>query len=85
MDERSYIEGRNSVLLHILEFTLRQLDIDKADIETGHYAWIEERKSAVNQLRELCKEFGDNNWSDDLHLGDVIEKHLARHLHRERE
>jgi hypothetical protein len=23
---------------------------------------------------------GDNDWPDDLHLADVIDKHLARHL-----
>lgn len=39
-----------------------------------------ERTETVHALRELCKEFGDNDWSDDLHLADVIEKHLARHL-----
>ena len=24
----------------------------------------------------------DNDWKDDLHLGDVIDKHLADHLYR---
>ncbi len=32
-------------------------------------------------LRNVCKDFGDNDWPDDLHLGDVIDKHLARYLH----
>lgn len=34
-------------------------------------------------LRIECADLGDNNWSDDLHLGDVIEKHLGRNV-RER-
>lgn len=35
---------------------------------------------AREALRIVCAEFGDNDWSDDLSLADVIEKHLARHL-----
>jgi hypothetical protein len=29
---------------------------------------------------DLCADYGDNDWTDDLNLSDVIEKHLARHL-----
>jgi hypothetical protein len=29
-------------------------------------------------LRIECGDLGDNDWDDDLHLGDVIEKHLCR-------
>lgn len=38
------------------------------------------RAQTVAALRAICEEFGDNDWSDDLHPADVIEKHLARHL-----
>jgi hypothetical protein len=31
-----------------------------------------------NMLRLECAEFDDNDWPDDLHLADVVEKHLAR-------
>jgi hypothetical protein len=31
-------------------------------------------------LRRVCAKFGDNDWSDDLRLADVLEKHLLRHL-----
>lgn len=30
------------------------------------------------QVRFACRDLGDNDWPDDLHLGDAIEKHLAR-------
>lgn len=43
-------------------------------------AWILEREATVAQLRQVCDDFGDNEWPDGLHLADVIEKHLARHL-----
>jgi hypothetical protein len=40
-----------------------------------------ERADTLLQLREVCGDFGDNDWPNELHLGDVIDKHLARHLH----
>lgn len=43
-------------------------------------AWLAERAETVTALRELCREYGDNDWPDTLHLVDVIDKHLARHL-----
>lgn len=29
-------------------------------------------------LRDLCRQYGDNDWPDDLHPVDAIEKHLVR-------
>lgn len=39
-----------------------------------------ERDDAIKTLRQLCAEFGDNDWDDSLHLSDIINKHLGRHL-----
>lgn len=41
-----------------------------------------ERQETIKSLRGLCKDFGDNDWPDDLHLADVIEKHLGKYLVR---
>lgn len=41
---------------------------------------VAERQDVVRLLREICAEYGDNDWPDNLHLYDVIEKHLWRHL-----
>lgn len=41
-----------------------------------------ERAEAVAVLREACDLLGDNDWDDALHLADVIEKHLLKHLLR---
>jgi hypothetical protein len=49
-------------------------------------AWREARIAALEAhldgirktLRIECADLGDNDWSDDLHLGDVVEKHLGR-------
>jgi predicted secreted protein len=40
-----------------------------------------EREAAVQALREMCRDFGDNDWPEDLHLADILDKHLAKHLH----
>ena len=39
-----------------------------------------ERDEAVAMLRVVCERYGDNDWPDELHLADVIDKHLGRHL-----
>ena len=43
-------------------------------------AWAIERQEIVAQLRSFCEEYGDNDWPDELHLADVLEKHLYRHV-----
>lgn len=48
-----------------------------------------ERVAAIATLRIECAEYDDNDWPDNLHLADIIEKHLARNasevIRRERE
>lgn len=39
-----------------------------------------ERQSAISSLREICKVIGDNDWPDNLHLGDAIEKQLGDYI-----
>ena len=46
----------------------------------GKANWFLERHEVLEMLRQVCEEHGDNDWPDDLHLADVIEKHLWRHL-----
>ncbi len=53
---------------------------DRRDPGIGGTYAQRERADAVRVLRGLCQEFGDNDWPDNLHLGDVIEKHLGKHL-----
>jgi predicted secreted protein len=42
--------------------------------------WLVEREEAVQRLRDLCREFGDLDWTEHMHLADVIDKHLGNHL-----
>lgn len=64
--------------LDILSTCFRALDI--SDPNKAHKNWITERECLRSVLRDLCDEFGDNDWPDDLWMPDVVEKHLARHL-----
>lgn len=62
----------------MLQECVRELGYD--DPEAQKTRWILERGAAIAQLRDLCGRFGDNEWPDNLHLADVIEKHLGRYL-----
>lgn len=76
LHEPSYIEGSRMGWLHILSVALRELGQEERD----KYGWIREREAAVAALRRVCRTHGDNDWPENLHLADVIEKHLERHL-----
>jgi hypothetical protein len=41
---------------------------------------VAEREAAIASLRSVCHLHGDNNWDTDLHMADIINKHLANHL-----
>ena len=76
MPERDYIKGSRAAYADVLAICLRNLD-PKTQTEHG---WRVERARAVAALRSLCSDYGDNDWGDGLDLGDVVEKHVHRHL-----
>ncbi len=80
MSERNlYAEGARAAWLEILREAVRHLhhfDAPEGDAER----WRIERDETVGALRRICRGHGDNDWNDELHLADVIEKHLERHL-----
>lgn len=41
---------------------------------------IRERAETIQVLRRLCKDYGDNDWTDDLSLADIIDKHLGNYI-----
>jgi hypothetical protein len=50
--------------------------------------WLEaplrvHREDVRRMLRMACEEFGDNDWPDNLHQADVIEKHLIRPIRQD--
>lgn len=76
-----YDLGRKRAYTSMLRVCLRALGVN--DPEAEHIRWICERQGAIEQLRDLCTYFGDNDWPDNLDLADIIDKHLARHLWQE--
>jgi hypothetical protein len=86
-EEKIFERGSRAVYRELLGVALRGLGV--ADAPNDPFAaqrrigaLESEDADARAQLRILCKDFGDNDWEDDDHLGDVIDKHLGKHLHR---
>lgn len=77
--EREYMRGNKRAYTSMLRECLRNLGVDDPT-EVRRLAWVMERNEAIEQLRDLCGEFGDNDWPDELSLADIIEIHLGRHL-----
>lgn len=76
--EARYEAGSRMAWLHMLGAVIRGLGRDPPEWSAARL--IAERELAIITLRSLCVEFGDNDWSDDLNLSDIIEKHLMRHI-----
>jgi hypothetical protein len=77
-EEQAWIRGHRAALTSILSDCLTGLGYQ--DTEATRAKWIIEREQTIAKLREVCGDHGDNEWSEELHLADVIDKHLARHL-----
>lgn len=73
-EEKSYQDGYKAALLDQLHSIYRGLaiyqDVTKEEL-------ITEREQAIAALRDLCEAYGDNEWPDNLHLYDIITKHLG--------
>ncbi len=76
--EAGYETGQKVLLVRQLASIVKELGYD--DPEAAKARWIVERGEVVAMLRCECERHGDNDWPDTLHLSDVIEKHLFRHL-----
>ena len=70
--DEAYMRGRRAALSEVLGA------IGREGVAPDVCALRSERLATINALRSLCEEFGDNDWPDNLHLADVIEKHLGR-------
>jgi hypothetical protein len=76
MSEQDYVNGSQRAWITILSLAVRELGPENSNADR----WRVERAETVAMLRQVCGVHGDNDWPDNLHLGDVIEKHLWRHL-----
>jgi hypothetical protein len=79
-EEQAYVEGSRIAWRRILMEAIKNLGRDTP--EWTEKRWLLEREEAISTLRRVCREFGDNDWPDDLNLSDIVEKHLTDHLER---
>ncbi len=75
-EERSIERGKYLAYCDILASCLNRLE----DHQQQSFSYIVERGAAIEALRELCSKFGDNDWTDDTPLADIISNHLGEHL-----
>lgn len=78
-ERQAYLDGEHMAWSMIAEQCIQHLNSETAIKAVVSY--LIERNEAVVKLRDLCRDFGDNSWDDSLHLADIIEKNLARHLY----
>jgi len=76
----AYTEGQRVAYRTVLGDVLHKLGYNLTNPGFRLAALVREREETISALRSVCQAFGDNDWPDDLHLGDVIDKHLRRHL-----
>lgn len=81
-DEAKWTEGEQAAYRAMLGVVLDGLrSTGTTDDPSVRIAQLELYQSEIiAALRAACDEFGDNDWPDDLHVADVIEKHLLRHV-----
>lgn len=70
-------EGQRLAWWQMLNSCLRNLGYSE---ETQSASLIAEREAAVIALRSLCNELGDNDWPANLHLADIVDKHVRPHI-----
>lgn len=74
--ERQWISGNRAAWRRVLGMAVHELDGDERKLAAA----LAELEDVRRILRGLCEDFGDNDWPDDLHLGDVLDKHLGNYL-----
>lgn len=79
--DRDYIEGNRAAWRMLLVQCLGELGHEATDAAVAHARAVAHLEATRAELRRVCEEFGDNDWPDELHLADVVEKHLRTHLH----
>ena len=85
--DRIYSQGCAAVYRELLGVALRGLgrpstgpDATPDELRARIGVLESERSSAIELLRELCEAHGDNDWTDELHLRNILDKHLGRYL-----
>lgn len=76
--EEAYMRGRKEMAMSIVRRLMPDLEL-AGDAATCAALSIQ-IVDAKSMLRTICDSHGDNDWEDDLHLVDILGKHLHDHL-----
>lgn len=74
-EEKAHERGRRSGLLTVLRKVLQDLGE-----EGSEHDWTLERAETITVLKELCENFGDLDWDQDLYIPDILRNHLREYL-----
>lgn len=77
-EEAAYLRGERYAGRRLLSLAIEMLGP-----EGTAESWRIERAGLISLLRRLCAKHGDNNWPNDLHVVDILDKHLFRYLELE--
>ena len=84
LNESYYLRGQRSILVKQLRDILRSLDANGGNFDSYYITETvrlkSEREDVISVIRMVCEDYGDNQWDESMHLGDVIDKHLYKHL-----
>ncbi len=73
--EKLYIEGEANALKQIIVHCQDKLRGLGVELKTSEQ-FSPERIDIIKTLRSLCEDHGDNDWAEDLHISDILDKHL---------
>lgn len=74
MRERDWMRGNKYAWMAIVSQALREIGQRNDTMKKA--ALILERQQTVNALRDLSAVLGCDDWPDDLHLADVVNKYI---------
>lgn len=74
MSEQDYINGQKTAYARMFSLLARELAGPEGDIAEA----VAELNGTRVALRRLSKRLGCNDWGDELHLADVVDKYIGR-------
>lgn len=78
-EDKAEIKGKIKAFKIMIFDCQRALSGLGAKLKTRH-EFDSERSEVIDRLRDHCANHGDNDWADDLHIADIIDKHLMNYI-----
>ena len=74
-EEKFYINGETEALKKMILYCQQKLKGFGVELASDE-KFSSERIEIIAILRMLCDDHGDNDWPENLHIADIIQKHL---------